>query len=122
MRLKQTLLNLTKAELSELRSLYELKNISQLNKAELVEQMAALLPQRYPLMLERLGQTAHDTLYEMASGVSLAVSPDIYEFGLEALQQHGLIFLCPSWNCSTRLSLPVRLDRKWNACPTDSAI
>jgi hypothetical protein len=71
MRLKPSLLNLTKAELSDLRSLYDLKNISHLNKADLVDRMVKLLPARFSMMLERIGQAAYDILHTMVTGYRL---------------------------------------------------
>ena len=93
MRLKPSLLNLTKAELSDLRSLYDLKNISHLNKADLVDRMVKLLPARFPMMLERIGQAAYDILHAMVTGNSSDGLLDLIDDGLDALVRYGLAFL-----------------------------
>ena len=93
MRLKPTLLNLSKAELSDLRIQYDLKNISHLNKADLVDQMVKLLPVRFPMMLGRIGQAVYDMLRTMVSGTSSDIPLDLDDDGLDALVGHGLVFL-----------------------------
>ena len=109
MRLKPTLLNLSKAELSDLRIQYDLKNISHLNKADLVDRMVKLLPVRFPVMLGRIGQAAYDMLRTMVSGTSSDVPLDLDDDGLDALVQHGLVFLKEDDDGETLLYLPDEL-------------
>jgi hypothetical protein len=94
-RLKPSLLNLTKAKLSDLRSLYDLKNISHLNKADLVDRMVKLLPARFPMMLERIGQAAYDILRTMVAGKSSdgPLELDLDDDALDTLARYGLVFL-----------------------------
>lgn len=92
MRLRHSLLSMTKAELSHLRTLYELKNISNLKKDDLVERMAEMLPGRFPAMLERIGQAAYDVLRSLTFGEDPENPLDVDEDCLEALAQYGLAF------------------------------
>ena len=95
MRLKTSLLGLSKAELGEIRKQYEFKNISQLNKADLVNRLVKLLPVHYPLMLERIGQAGYDILHMMVTGDSSdgPLDLDLNADALDTLARYGLVFL-----------------------------
>lgn len=115
MRLKTSLLGLSKAELGEIRKQYEFKNISQLNKTDLVNRMVKLLPVHYPLMLERIGQAGYNILHTLAVGPSNDVPIDLDDDGLDALARHGLLVLNKDDEEETLLFLPDELAAAFRA-------
>lgn len=115
MRLKSSLLGLSKAELGEIRKQYEFKNISQLNKADLVNRMVKLLPVHYPLMLGRIGQAAYNILRTLAIGPGNDIPIDLDDDGLDVLARYGLLFLNEDDEEETLLFLPDELAAAFRA-------
>lgn len=92
MLLKHTLLRMKKTELDALRKLYGLKNISRLNKADLVDRLEVLVPALFPFMLERIGQTQYHLLCLLTDKSKHERPIEIDSDCVDVLEQYGLAF------------------------------
>ena len=81
-----------KTDLDTIRKQYGLKNVSHLNKAELVDRLEVLVPALFPLMLEQIGQTQYDLLCILTDRSKLERPIEIDSHCVDVLEQYGIAF------------------------------
>ena len=107
-KLLYTLNNLSKNELDKIRQNLNLKNISSLKKAELVNKLCNLIPTKFKDIIFKLDQSRYDLIKTIIYNDGFIDIDDISTSKVESLMGYGIVFL-GSYNKQKILFMPSEL-------------